>query len=160
MLLISFQSLNGHNSASRGARGFQKKGKSSEFNPQNYEHVKSSPSLKVWSHESIKDTVKFDNLAPMVGAVQPVIAKSSLQGNIDYGDVDYFGVVFNFWSLQKFERKNMDSKQALNGHFSCPAETGLYILECKPNSFKVATFIFQREIKTEGKSICLLLGTY
>ena len=33
----------------------------------------------------------------MVGAVQPVIAKSSLQGNIDYGDVDYFGVVFNFW---------------------------------------------------------------
>ena len=122
-----------------GLQRSQKKGKSSEFNPKNHGQVKSSPSLKVWSHESIKDTVKFDNLAPMVGAVQPVIAKSSLQGNIDYGDVDYFGVVFNFWSLQKFERKNMDSKQALNGHFSCPAETGLYILECKPNSFNVAT---------------------
>ena len=37
-----------------------KKGKSSEFNPRNYELVKSSPSLKVWSHESVKDTVKFD----------------------------------------------------------------------------------------------------
>ena len=60
MLLISFQSLNGHNSASRRAREVPKKGKSSEFNPQNYEHVKSSPSLKVWSHESVKDTVKFD----------------------------------------------------------------------------------------------------
>ena len=33
---------------------------SSEFNPENYEHVKSSPSLKVWSHENVKDTVKFD----------------------------------------------------------------------------------------------------
>ena len=43
-----------------GLERFQKKGKSSEFNPQNYEHVKSSPSLKVWSHESVKDTVKFD----------------------------------------------------------------------------------------------------
>ena len=30
---------------------FQKKGKSSKFNPRNYEQVKSSPSLKVWSHE-------------------------------------------------------------------------------------------------------------
>ena len=59
MLLISFQSLNGHNSASRRAREVPKKGKSSEFNPQNYEHVKSSPSLKVWSHESVKDTAKL-----------------------------------------------------------------------------------------------------
>ena len=43
---------------------FTKKGKSSEFNPLNYEQVKSSPSLKVWSHKSVKDTVnlpkKFD----------------------------------------------------------------------------------------------------
>ena len=38
---------------------FQKQGKSSKFNPQNYEQVKSSPSLKVWSHESVKDTVKL-----------------------------------------------------------------------------------------------------
>ena len=27
------------------------KGKSSEFNPKDYEQVKSSPSLKVWSHD-------------------------------------------------------------------------------------------------------------
>ena len=60
MLPISSQSLNGTNSASRRAREVLKKGKSSEFNPQNYEQVKSSPSLKVWSHESVKDTVKFD----------------------------------------------------------------------------------------------------
>ena len=39
---------------------FQKKGNSSEFNPRNYEQVKSSPSLQVLSHESVKDTVKFD----------------------------------------------------------------------------------------------------
>ena len=26
----------------------------------NNEHIKSSPSLKLWSHESVKDTVKFD----------------------------------------------------------------------------------------------------
>ena len=46
------------------AREVPKKGKSSEFNPENYEHVKSSPSLKVWSHKNVKDTVnlpkKFD----------------------------------------------------------------------------------------------------
>merc|ERR1712105_496585 len=36
-----------------------KKGKSSEFNPRNYERVQSSPSAKVWSHKSIKDTVKL-----------------------------------------------------------------------------------------------------
>ena len=29
---------------------FQKKGKSSEFNPQDYEKVQSSPALTVWSH--------------------------------------------------------------------------------------------------------------
>ena len=34
-----------------GLARFQKKGKSSEFNQKNYEQVKSSPSLKVWSHE-------------------------------------------------------------------------------------------------------------
>ena len=39
------------NSASRWAREVPKKGKSSEFNSRNYEQVKSSPSLKVWSHE-------------------------------------------------------------------------------------------------------------
>merc|ERR1712105_514209 len=36
-----------------------KKRKSSEFNPRNYEQVQSSPSAKVWSHNSIKDTVKL-----------------------------------------------------------------------------------------------------
>ena len=51
MLTISSQSLNGANSASRRAREVPKKGKSSEFNPRNYEQVKSSPSLTVWSHE-------------------------------------------------------------------------------------------------------------
>ena len=48
------------NSASRRAREGLKKGKSSEFNPQNNEQVKSSPALKVWSHESVKVTVKFE----------------------------------------------------------------------------------------------------
>ena len=48
MLLISSQSLNGHNSASRRDREGLKKGKSSEFNPQDYEQVKSSPALMVW----------------------------------------------------------------------------------------------------------------
>ena len=48
------QSLNGANSFSRRAR------ESSEFNPRNYEQVKSSPSLQVLSHESVKDAVKFD----------------------------------------------------------------------------------------------------
>ena len=51
MLPISSQSLNGANSASRRAREVPKKGKSSEFNQKNYEQVKSSPSLTVWSHE-------------------------------------------------------------------------------------------------------------
>ena len=59
MLPISSQSLNGANSASRRAREVPKNGKSSEFNPRNYEQVKSSPSLTVWSHEGVKDTVKF-----------------------------------------------------------------------------------------------------
>ena len=47
---------------------FQKKRKSSEFNPENYEHIKSSPSLKIWSHESVKDTVKFDKWVNLRGA--------------------------------------------------------------------------------------------
>merc|ERR1712024_238652 len=34
-----------------GLERFQKKGKSSEFNPRNYKQVKSSQSLTVWSHE-------------------------------------------------------------------------------------------------------------
>merc|ERR1712074_22864 len=41
-----------------GLERFQKKGKSSEFNPQDYEKVKSSPALTVWSHESVKDCQK------------------------------------------------------------------------------------------------------
>ena len=41
-----------------GLERFQKKGKSSEFNPQDYEKVKSSPALTVWSHESVKDCRK------------------------------------------------------------------------------------------------------
>ena len=48
---ISSQSLNRANSASRKTTKGFKKGKSSEFNPKDYEQVKSSPSLKVWSHE-------------------------------------------------------------------------------------------------------------
>ena len=47
----SYQSLNGATSCSRGSREEVKKGKSSKFNPKNYEHVKKSPSLKAWSHE-------------------------------------------------------------------------------------------------------------
>ena len=35
-------------------------GKPSEFNPQDYKQVKSSPSQKVWSHESVKVTEKFE----------------------------------------------------------------------------------------------------
>ena len=46
-------------SASRRAREGLKKGKSLEFNPRNNEQVQSSPSAKVWSHKSIKDTVKL-----------------------------------------------------------------------------------------------------
>ena len=53
------QSLKCCNSASRKAREGLKKGKSSKFNPRNYEQVQSSPSAKVWSHKSIKDTVKL-----------------------------------------------------------------------------------------------------
>ena len=41
-----------------GLERFQKKGKSSEFNPQDYEKVQSSPALTVWSHESVKDCRK------------------------------------------------------------------------------------------------------
>ena len=48
---ISFQSLNAANLGSRGHREEVKKGKSSKFNPPNDEQVKSSPALKVWSHE-------------------------------------------------------------------------------------------------------------
>ena len=44
------QTLNWDNSASRRAREGSKKGKSSEFNPRNNEQVKSSPTIKVWSH--------------------------------------------------------------------------------------------------------------
>ena len=55
----SDHSLKCCNSASRRAREVPKKGKSSEFNPLNYEQVKSSPSLKVWSHKNVKDTVNL-----------------------------------------------------------------------------------------------------
>ena len=37
-----------------------KKGKLSKFNPRDDEQVKSSPALKVWTHESVKKTIKFD----------------------------------------------------------------------------------------------------
>ena len=52
MSLISYQSLNGANSGSRGPREEVKKGKSSKFNSQNYEQVKSSLALKEWLQES------------------------------------------------------------------------------------------------------------
>ena len=48
------------NSASRRARGGLKKENSPEFNPEEYKQVKSSPPLKVWSDESVKDTVTFE----------------------------------------------------------------------------------------------------
>ena len=48
--------------------GVPKQRKSLEFNPQNYEQVKSSPSLKVLFHESDKDTVKFDKWVNWRGA--------------------------------------------------------------------------------------------
>ena len=60
MLPISSQSLNGANSAARRAAEWFKKGQLSEFNPRDYEQVKSSPPLKVWSDESVKDTVTFE----------------------------------------------------------------------------------------------------
>ena len=54
---ISCQSLNGATLGSRGPidsiRG-NKEGKSSEFNPQNDEQVKSSPATMLWSHEGSK----------------------------------------------------------------------------------------------------------
>ena len=43
-----------------GLQRVKKRGKSSEFNPEDYEQVKSSPALKVWLHESVKLTVKFE----------------------------------------------------------------------------------------------------
>ena len=52
--------LNGANLASRGAREVSKKGKSSEFNPRNYEQVESSQSLAVWWLESVKDALRLD----------------------------------------------------------------------------------------------------
>ena len=45
------QILNGALSASRRATEGLKKEKSSECNPQKDEQVKSSPAVKVWSHE-------------------------------------------------------------------------------------------------------------
>ena len=51
MSQISCQSLNGANSGSRGPREEVKKGKSSKSNHPNDEQVKSSATLKVWSHE-------------------------------------------------------------------------------------------------------------
>ena len=51
LMPISYQSLNGANSGSRGPREEVKKGKSSKVNPPNYEQAKSSPAHKVWSHE-------------------------------------------------------------------------------------------------------------
>ena len=57
---IPYQTSIGHISASRGARGEVKKGKSSEFNQKNYEEVKSSPAVKVWLRDSVKVGVKFE----------------------------------------------------------------------------------------------------
>ena len=60
MMKIPCQTSIGHISASRGARGEVKKGKSSEFNQKNYEEVKSSPAVKVWLRDSVKVGVKFE----------------------------------------------------------------------------------------------------
>ena len=56
---ISYQSLNRANLGSKGPMEEVKKGKSSKSNPQNYEQVKSSPALKVWSHEGSNLYPKF-----------------------------------------------------------------------------------------------------
>ena len=48
---ISSKSLNGANSGSRGPREEVKKGKSSEFNPQNDGQVKSRQALKIFEYE-------------------------------------------------------------------------------------------------------------
>ena len=58
---MSSQSLNGANS-SRRTREVLKKGKSSEFNPRDYEQLKSSQSLTVWSY-------KGSNLYPINGSI-------------------------------------------------------------------------------------------
>ena len=59
-IAIPYKTSIGHISASRGARGEVKKGKSSEFNQKNYEEVKSSPAVKVWLRDSVKVGVKFE----------------------------------------------------------------------------------------------------
>ena len=51
---IPYQTSIMHISASRGARGEVKKGKSSEFNQKNYDEAKSSPAVKVWLRDSVK----------------------------------------------------------------------------------------------------------
>ena len=65
MLPISCNFSKGANLGSCGPREKVKKGKSSEFNPQNHGHAKFSPAPKVWSHKSpnphLKNGKKFHN---------------------------------------------------------------------------------------------------
>ena len=68
MMTILPNLLTGLTRLPEGLERVLKKRKSSEFNPQKDEQVKSSPSLKVWSHESVKDTVKFDKWVNLRGA--------------------------------------------------------------------------------------------
>ena len=58
-VVVPYQTSIGHISASRGARGEVKKGKSSEFNQKNNEQVKSSPALKVWINGSSSGSRKM-----------------------------------------------------------------------------------------------------
>ena len=66
---FSFKSLNRSNSGSRGPREEVKKGKSSEFNPQNGEQVKLSRASNVWSHKgSNLDPKNHQNFITKIGA--------------------------------------------------------------------------------------------
>ena len=115
-----------------GLERFQKKGKSSEFNPKNYEHVKSSPSLKVWSHESVKDTVKFDKWVNLRGAkkYQKKILRSDGRWFGDAKDtIDTTQLKNHVYLLRFGHTKALLLKKNVtrNSHFSRPAETDPYV---------------------------------
>ena len=120
-------------SASRWATEVQKKGKSSEFNPKNYEHVKSSPSLKVWSHESVKHTVKFDKWVNLRGAkkYQKKFLRSDGRWFGDPKDTIDTKQLKNHVYLLRFGHTSAlllkKKKVTRKGHFPRPAETDPYV---------------------------------
>ena len=118
-------------SASRRAREVPKKGKSSKFNPKNYEHVKSSPSLEVWSHESVKDTVKFDKWVNLRGAkkYQKKILRSDGRWFGDAKDTIDTKQLKNHVYLLRFGHTSallLKKKVTRKGHFPRLAETDPY----------------------------------